>query len=200
MRSGIMLCGFALMLSLAGCGGLSPNAVVVLPEANGHVGAVVVTPKQGAGTVLDQAYASAQGGQDGRMTAQPAEPDEVAKVFARALSARPVPPKSFTLYFQEGTDELTAASKPLFDGVLAEIAARPAVDVLVTGHTDRVGRLVDNDRLALRRAESMRDTLVAHGIAASAISVAGRGEREPLVPTADDVPEERNRRVEIFVR
>jgi len=30
--------------------------------------------------------------------------------------------------------------------------------------------------------------------------VAARGEREPLVPTADEVPEPRNRRVEIKVR
>jgi outer membrane protein OmpA-like peptidoglycan-associated protein len=38
------------------------------------------------------------------------------------------------------------------------------------------------------------------GIAADRIRVAGRGEREPLVPTADEVAEARNRRVEINVR
>ena len=35
---------------------------------------------------------------------------------------------------------------------------------------------------------------------AIAINVAGRGEREPIVPTADEVSEPRNRRVEINVR
>lgn len=46
----------------------------------------------------------------------------------------------------------------------------------------------------------MRETLVSLGIAAEVIIVAGRGEREPPVPTADEVAETRNRRVEISVR
>jgi outer membrane protein OmpA-like peptidoglycan-associated protein len=42
--------------------------------------------------------------------------------------------------------------------------------------------------------------LVKLGIAESRIQIAGRGEREPLVPTADEVSEPRNRRVEVSVR
>jgi outer membrane protein OmpA-like peptidoglycan-associated protein len=41
---------------------------------------------------------------------------------------------------------------------------------------------------------------VRRGIAPDRITTAGRGEREPLVPTADEVAEPRNRRVEISVR
>jgi outer membrane protein OmpA-like peptidoglycan-associated protein len=50
------------------------------------------------------------------------------------------------------------------------------------------------------RAESVREILVAAGVNRSVISVAGRGEREPAVPTADEVAEARNRRVEIKIR
>jgi len=46
----------------------------------------------------------------------------------------------------------------------------------------------------------MRDSLVALGIPAGRIQAAGRGKREPLVPTDDNVAEPRNRRVEINVR
>jgi outer membrane protein OmpA-like peptidoglycan-associated protein len=46
----------------------------------------------------------------------------------------------------------------------------------------------------------VRDELVKVGIAADRIRVEGRGEREPLVPTPDEVAEPRNRRVEISVR
>ena len=46
----------------------------------------------------------------------------------------------------------------------------------------------------------MRDEFVKLGIAPDRITVAGRGEREPLVPTEDGVAEPRNRRVEINVR
>jgi outer membrane protein OmpA-like peptidoglycan-associated protein len=42
--------------------------------------------------------------------------------------------------------------------------------------------------------------LAAQGIPADRILASGRGEREPIVPTADGVDEPRNRRVEINVR
>jgi outer membrane protein OmpA-like peptidoglycan-associated protein len=72
--------------------------------------------------------------------------------------------------------------------------------VLVTGHTDTVGDAAGNDRLSAQRAERVKGYLVAIGIAAGRIRTAGRGERELLVPTADNVEEPRNRRVEISVR
>jgi|AGTN01.1.fsa_nt_gi Outer membrane protein and related peptidoglycan-associated (lipo)proteins len=196
-----MLLPLALGLLLAACESLKPNVVVVLPEADGHVGAVVVTPEgQGEATVLDKAYAAVHSDDGGKVEAVAMDQAKVDKVFGRALAARPQPPKSFTLYFLEGKDELTAQSRPVFEEVFAEIARRPVADVVVIGHTDRVGALTDNDRLALRRAGAMRDTLVGRGIKAEIVTIAGRGEREPLVPTADDVAEARNRRVEITVR
>jgi outer membrane protein OmpA-like peptidoglycan-associated protein len=46
----------------------------------------------------------------------------------------------------------------------------------------------------------VKDVLTAVGIQATSLDVAGRGEREPLVATVDEVPEARNRRVEINIR
>ena len=57
-----------------------------------------------------------------------------------------------------------------------------------------------NDALSRKRAERVREELQKLGIPGVRISVAGRGEREPEVATADDVAEPRNRRVEINVR
>ena len=71
---------------------------------------------------------------------------------------------------------------------------------MVIGHTDTVGSLAYNDKLSLARAERLRDMLVELGIPAERIHVAGRGKRELLVPTEDNVSEPRNRRVEINVR
>lgn len=186
---------------LTACESLKPNVVVVLPEQNGHVGAVVVTPAVGgSATVLDKPYAAVHADAGGKPEAVAMDQAKVDKVFGQVLAARPIPPKSFLLYFQEGSDELTAESKPIFEQVFAEIARRPAADMVVIGHTDRVGNLLDNDNLALKRAGSMRDALVRRGVAADVIAIAGRGEREPLVATADGIAESRNRRVEISVR
>jgi outer membrane protein OmpA-like peptidoglycan-associated protein len=52
----------------------------------------------------------------------------------------------------------------------------------------------------LKRAAAIRDLLVQTGIPRDAIEVVGRGEREPLVQTADGKAEERNRRVELKLR
>ena len=84
--------------------------------------------------------------------------------------------------------------------MLDELRRRPSPDILVIGHTDRVGNDAENDQLSLQRAERVRESFVAQGIAAERIRAAGRGEREPIVPTADGVDEPRNRRVEINVR
>jgi OOP family OmpA-OmpF porin len=54
--------------------------------------------------------------------------------------------------------------------------------------------------LSLRRADSVREALIAGGADANAITVAGRGESEPAVPTPDGVKEQANRRVEIVLQ
>jgi outer membrane protein OmpA-like peptidoglycan-associated protein len=84
--------------------------------------------------------------------------------------------------------------------VLAELKQRPLPDIVVIGHTDSVGSLASNDKLSLARAERMREIIIALGIPAERIQAAGRGKRELLVPTGDNVSEPRNRRVEIDVR
>ena len=109
-------------------------------------------------------------------------------------------PASFTLYFLEGKDELTPESKLELDKVFAELKRRPLPDIVVIGHTDTVGGLPFNDRLSLARAERMREMMIELGIPAERIQAAGRGKRELLIPTDDNVSEPRNRRVEINVR
>ncbi len=120
--------------------------------------------------------------------------------FAKALEAQPLAPKRFTLYFVEGSDTLTSESQTAVNAIFEEIKQRPAPDLIVVGHTDRVGSITANDQLATKRANSVRDQLIKRGIDAENIQASGRGEREPLVATADEVAEPRNRRVEILVR
>jgi outer membrane protein OmpA-like peptidoglycan-associated protein len=128
------------------------------------------------------------------------ESQQVAKLFSYAIDAQPLRPISFQLYFLGDSDEYTQESKDAFEKVFAEIARRKAAEVAVIGHTDRVGSLDYNDDLSLRRAERVRKDFVDRGIPSGAVHVAGRGEREPIVPTADEISEPLNRRVEINVR
>ena len=68
-----------------------------------------------------------------------------------------------------------------------------------TGHTDKSGPDNYNMALSLRRANTVKDSLVRNGVPATAISVVGVGESQPLVQTADGVREPQNRRVEIVI-
>jgi outer membrane protein OmpA-like peptidoglycan-associated protein len=86
------------------------------------------------------------------------------------------------------------------DQILVAIAARPAPELTVAGHTDALGSDQYNDALSLRRAERVRTLLIGRGIAPGSIVAVGRGKREPRVPTPVGVAEPRNRRVEITVR
>ena len=176
-----------------------PELVVVLPSADGHVGTVVVE-RDGERVVLNQAYASSRiAGTSGPEVAKLPEP-QVRQVFANTLTALPERPLSFLLYFVRGTDALTEDSKGELARMLEEVSRRTAPDVLVVGHTDTVGAPQKNDKLSLQRAQRVKTDLVRKGIAARRVQASGRGEREPIVQTADGIDEPRNRRVEISVR
>jgi outer membrane protein OmpA-like peptidoglycan-associated protein len=174
--------------------------VVVVPSADGHVGTVIVE-RGGKQVVLNQAFAASRIVDGGPPVAERMRGvDAVRAEFAIALGSLPDRPKSFLVYFLEGTDEFTEESGVEFGRILAELRERGAPDVVVIGHTDRVGNLQYNDRLSLQRAERVRGELIRLGIPERRVRIAGRGEREPLVATDDEIPEPRNRRVEINVR
>ena len=193
------------LLVLAGCAqapkapAVATELVAVVPDPGGRIGSVVVR-SGGAEQVLDQAYASRRVRADGSAEEGRVSPEEVQRTFSGTLDALPGRPTSFLLYFLEGKDEFTPASRAELEKVFAELKRRPSPDIVVIGHTDRVGSVAFNDKLSLARAERLRDMLVSLGITPSRIQAAGRGEREPLVPTEDNVAEPRNRRVEISVR
>ena len=171
----------------------------MLPGADGKVGAVSVV-SDGKEQLLNQAYASAKVERAGNVETGTTGRPDVQQVFGPALAAMPIRPASFTVYFEEGTDELTAQSKRVVGQIFAEVARRQAPEVVVIGHTDSVGTMAYNDELSIKRAERMRIELVKLGAAPDRIRIAGRGKREPLVRAPDGAPEPRNRRVEINVR
>lgn len=199
LRAGLILLVADLLGACASGPPKSREFVVLVPDYDGKVGSVVITSAQGKST-LDKPYMAARYEDGGKVETAPVAQEEVRKTFAMAIAVQPVRPVSFLLYFQEGTDEYTAESKKAFEKIFPEIARRKAAEVAVIGHTDTVGRIEFNDALSLRRAERVRNDFVDRGIPTIAINVAGRGEREPIVPTADEVSEPRNRRVEINVR
>ena len=189
--------GFAALgVALTGC--VPTERVVLLPEKDGRPAAVTVKQRDRE-VVLDRPYEAAT-----LTIADPyrynATPAEVDATFGAALAAQPERATHYTLYFVEGSDELTEASKAVFERVFADLASRKVPDIVVVGHTDAVGSDKFNDELARKRADAVRAALVSRGIGEADVVATGRGKRELLIPTPDGVAEPRNRRVEIVVR
>jgi len=173
--------------------------VVVLPSADGQVGSVVVGRGVGR-VVLDRPYLASRISSSGIQQTETLTKQSVLQEFRTTLAALPKRPISFVLYFISATDEPINEAKLELNKVLAELRERVVADIVLVGHTDRVGSDEANDILSLMRSERVKSDLVRHGVAAERIRIVGRGERELIVETADEVEEPRNRRVEVFVR
>ena len=186
-----------LLILLASCSSRQ-SLFVVLPNPDGSSGAVTINDGQRS-VELDKPYAAGEvrGG-----VAAPVKVDrgDVRQIFGNAIAAQPVLPSHFVLYFEKDSDTLTPDSQRQYTAVFGDIQRRAVYEVEVIGHTDTLGTLEHNQKLSMSRADIIRDRLVHDGISTGSISVAGRGQLDPAVPTGDHVAEPRNRRVEITVR
>ena len=109
-------------------------------------------------------------------------------------------PKSLVLYFDRGS----AAIRPPDEAVLDQASrfyrdGNPIV-MVVSGSTDTLGPPEFNLLLSQQRAGAALRGLIERGIPAGRFQLVAKGETDPMVATADNVPEERNRRVEITWR
>ena len=191
-----VLLALALAAALTGC---TTTTAVLLPGEDGKTGALVVNPGPSE-TVVDQAYAAAAvrtAGGTAHVRFLPRE--EVEKRYGATLAAEPAGPARFTLYFVSGTSELTEESRALLPTVLEAFTSRSPARVFIIGHTDSVGGDDLNLQLSLERAREVEKLMRASSAAFGTIEVRGFGKNDPLVPTPENVPEPRNRRVEILI-
>lgn len=89
--------------------------------------------------------------------------------------------------------------RPVLDNFASSLVKNPVTTVTIIGHTDSSGSDAINNPLSVNRAASVRDYLVARGVASNRISIDGRGSREPLVANDTSANRAKNRRVEIYV-
>ena len=71
--------------------------------------------------------------------------------------------------------------------------------VIAIGHADSVGSDAYNQRLSVRRSESVKAYLVSKGIEANRVYTEGKGEKQPVADNKTRDGRAKNRRVEIEV-
>ena len=98
-----------------------------------------------------------------------------------------------------GSAQIAPGLDPILDRFAQTLNENPRTTVRIVGHTDSTGSDAINDPLSVNRASSVRNYLVAHGVAGQRIAIDGRGSREPIADNATADGRARNRRVDIFV-
>ena len=187
------------MLFVVGCA--KKTTFVLLPDPDGSVGEIAVTTGKGT-RIVSQADHATEVSSAQELPSQPERMDQetIQEKFGMALAADPGQPVIFNLYFRSGTNQLTETSKKLLPDILTAIGTRKSKDISVVGHTDRVGAADLNFRLSRKRADAIKSLLVSRGVEPNLIYVDAHGESNPLIATADEVAEPKNRRVDVTVR
>lgn len=104
----------------------------------------------------------------------------------------------YGIFFDTGKAVVKPESKPALDEVAKLLKGDPALKLWVVGHTDWVGQVSDNMRLAQARAEAVAGELVsAYGIAASRLKGYGVGPLAPVAGNDDEAGRAKNRRVDL---
>ncbi len=97
--------------------------------------------------------------------------------------------------FESGSATLTPLGLGILDD-MADVLRRVDKPVVVTGHTDNVGNPDANLILSNERAKAVKQYLIGRGIAADRISIAGRGDTDPIASNDSEEGRTRNRRIE----
>ncbi len=88
----------------------------------------------------------------------------------------------------------------ILDEAVAALKRRSDIKVDIVGHTCNIGTEAYNQGLSERRAKSVYDFFVAHGIAAERLASRGFGETQPAFSNATREGRAKNRRVELHVK
>jgi len=98
------------------------------------------------------------------------------------------------VYFATNQSDLTTPSRDALDAKVRVFQANPAMRILIVGHTDERGTGEYNLALGTRRAEAVRDYLVAQGVSSSRIELETRGKTQPIASGESEGARALNRR------
>ncbi|QGZ41679.1 OOP family OmpA-OmpF porin [Pseudoduganella flava] len=94
---------------------------------------------------------------------------------------------------------LKPEGKQALDDLAAKLGGINTEVVIAVGHTDSVGTDAYNDKLSVRRAESVKAYLLSKGVESNRVYTEGKGERQPIADNKTAEGRAKNRRVEIEV-
>lgn len=137
----------------------------------------------------------------------PAAPAVVAPKAAAAPAPAPAPQApaaskvtyAADAFFDFDKSVLKPAGKAKLDDLVGKVKGINLEVIIAVGHTDSIGTDAYNQKLSVRRAESVKAYLVSKGIEKNRIYTEGKGEKQPVADNKTKEGRAKNRRVEIEV-
>ena len=192
-------------------GAASFNAPAQTATESGYWGGTSGSWKSGTGLCWRASYWSPA------MATAECDPDLVKKPEPVAPRSAPTPPPAAPALAPKPkpvAEKITFAADVLFDfdkatikpegkSKLDDLAAKVKdinLEVVIAiGHADSIGSDAYNQKLSVRRAESVKAYLVSKGIEANRIYTEGKGKKQPVADNRTRDGRAKNRRVEIEV-
>ncbi len=110
------------------------------------------------------------------------------------------PTRTYLVFFDWDRADLTDRARQIISEAAQNSTRVQATRLEVQGNADSSGTAAYNQRLSLRRAQTVAAELVRDGVPSGAITIQAFGDTRPLVPTAPGVREPQNRRVAIILQ
>jgi outer membrane protein OmpA-like peptidoglycan-associated protein len=104
-----------------------------------------------------------------------------------------------SVLFASGKSTLLPGAQAKLNAVADALKDQADHEIVVEGHTDTQGSDATNLELSQKRAQAVRDYLVAHGVPTSRVRAQGLGESKPVADNKTAEGRANNRRVEIIV-
>lgn len=106
----------------------------------------------------------------------------------------------YMIFFGYGKSGLDTQGRDVIEIAASKIMRMNPDQIELFGFTDSSGSKAANERLAMKRIDSVKQALIAKGVPAGKIRTRALGEDNPLVNTGDNRREAGNRRVEILLK
>ena len=133
------------------------------------------------------------------------EPAPVAPAPAPAPAPiAPVPSSEKVTYaadafFDFNKADLKPEAKTKLDDLVSKTKEINLEVIIAVGHTDSIGGDAYNDKLSVKRAESIKTYLTSKGVEANRVYTEGKGKKQPVADNKTAEGRAKNRRVEIEV-
>ncbi len=103
------------------------------------------------------------------------------------------------IHFDFDKYEIKEEYIPILNEVVKTLKENPFFKVRIEGYTDIIGPKEYNERLALKRAQAVKEYLVKHGIPEEKIEIVGYGKERFIADNETEIGRLTNRRVEFII-